>query len=206
MKIARPVVRSFHPEFARDCAAWVRAGGHAVLWETPERARLVVGHFDKKDLQALDRWAILDLGKPTYHVVKRGPFRGLVTTPVPDDALDVVRERVLRDSRYARPRRTMNLECQECAACCKSNDVTLLKKDRQRLRRGKIQVKTRREDGKLMLKVLSNGNCQKLQRDNSCGIYKYRPDACREFPVGSECCLFAREEELGITDGLPPPT
>src|SRR5450631_2301503 len=85
VKIARPVVRSFHPEFARDCAAWVRAGGHAVLWETPERARLVVGHFDKQVEQDLARWANLDLGKPTYHVVKRGPFRGLVPTPVPDD-------------------------------------------------------------------------------------------------------------------------
>jgi Fe-S-cluster containining protein len=61
---------------------------------------------------------------------------------------------------------------------------------------------TRRSGGQLMLRVLSNGKCTHLGRkDNLCGIYTHRPDACRYFPAGSECCLFAREEELGIVDG-----
>ena len=43
-----------------------------------------------------------------------------------------------------------------------------------------------------------------LESDNRCGIYTIRPHACSEFPAGSECCLFAREDILKIHDGVPP--
>src|SRR4029077_13990388 len=103
--IKRPVVRSFHRRFARECAAWVHSGGHGVLWSSPDKARLVVPRFRADDEMDLGRWAILDLGKSSYAVVRRGVLRGLVTTPVPRDALDVVRDRATRDSAHPGPRR-----------------------------------------------------------------------------------------------------
>jgi hypothetical protein len=185
----------------------VRSGGHGVLWLSPERARLVLPHFRKDELMALGRWAILDLGKPTYGVAKKGALRGLVTTPVPVDCLDIVREWATRDSIHRGPLRPMKLDCTECGACCRDNEVVLEKQDLRRALRGGALAKlqrpyTRKSGGQLMLKVLANGKCTHLGTTNNlCGIYTHRPDACRYFPAGSECCLFAREEELGIFDG-----
>ena len=185
----------------------MRAGGHGVLWSSPERAKLVLPRFRKDDLMALGRWAILDLGKASYGIAKKGVLRGLVTTPVPDDCLDIVREWATRDSVHRGPRRAMKLDCTECGACCRDNEVILEKQDFARARREKgVLAKlappyTRKRDGNLMLRVLSNGKCTHLGAGNLCGIYEHRPNACRYFPAGSECCLFAREEELGIVDG-----
>jgi Fe-S-cluster containining protein len=53
----------------------------------------------------------------------------------------------------------------------------------------------------VVLVLAKNKDCKHLARDNKCGIYALRPDACSHFPVGSECCLSAREEEMGIIDG-----
>ena len=39
--VERPIVRSFKRKYAKEAAAHVRAGGHAVLWETDKRAFLV---------------------------------------------------------------------------------------------------------------------------------------------------------------------
>jgi hypothetical protein len=204
--IQRPVVRSFAKRFTRECAAWVRSGGHAILWASPERARLVLPHFGKDDKTALARWAILDLGKTSYGVAKKGALRGLVTTPIPSDSLDIVRDWATRDSVHRGPLRAMKLDCRTCGSCCRDNEVILEKTDFRRARRARILEKlqppyTRRLGGKLMLRVLANGRCTHLGPKNSCGIYTHRPDACRYFPAGSECCLFAREEELGIVDG-----
>ncbi len=186
----------------------MRAGGHGVLWHSPERAHLVLPRFGPKDLMDLGRWAILDLGKASYGVAKKGPLRGLVTTPVQEDCLDIVREWATRDSIHEGPKRAIELDCLKCGACCRDNEVVLEKVDFRRARRGKAEHMlkppyTRRKDGQLLLKVLSNGKCTHLGRGNKCAIYTHRPDACRYFPAGSECCLFAREEELGILDGLP---
>jgi len=197
---ARPVVRSFARRFASECAAWVRAGGHGVLWHSPERARLVVPRFRKGDLHHLGRWAILDLGKSTYGVPKKGPFRGLVTTPVPSDTLEIVREWAERDAQHEGPRRTIHLDCRACGACCRDNEVILERADFPRFRRGGVTPITRRKNGVVMLRVLGNGKCAHLGRGNACQIYEARPNACRDFPPASECCLFAREEELGIVD------
>lgn len=162
-----------------------------MLWHTPERAWLVVPRFGRDDQTDLGRWAILDLGKPTYGVARRGALRGLVTTPVPKDALDVVRDRATRDSIHAGPRRSVTLDCRTCGACCRDNDIVLTDKDRRRL-------------GRVRLRLLPSGRCNQLGAHNTCRIYDSRPDACRDFPPGSECCLFSREEELGIFDGLAP--
>ena len=201
MIVRRPIVRSFHKRFARECAAWVRAGGHGVLWDTPERARLVVPRFDREDIGDLGRWAMLDLDKSTYAVIRRGPLRGLATTPVPSDALDVVRDRATRDSIHRGPKRTIHLDCRTCGACCRDNEVVLTARDRVRFRRAKITPPVVRRDGHLYLRLLKSGACAELADGNACRIYDARPDACRDFPVGSECCLFSREEELGIVDG-----
>jgi hypothetical protein len=199
----RPVVRSFDKRFARECASWVRAGGHGVLWDSPERARLVVPRFDRRDATDFGRWAILDLGKSTYGFARRGPLRGLVTTPVPRDALDVVRDRATRDSIHARPRRTISLDCRACGACCRDNEVVLTRVDRRRFKRANVAPPTIRRGGRVLLRLFKNGACTQLGAHNACGVYDARPDACRDFPPASECCLFAREEELGIIDGAP---
>jgi hypothetical protein len=157
-----------------------------VLWSTPERARLVVPRFDRRSRTDLGRWAILDLGKSTYGIARSGPLRGLVTTPVPRDALDIVRERATRDSIHPRARRAMTLDCRACGACCRHNDVVLTKSEARRIR----------------LRVLPNGRCSELGAHNTCRIYDERPRACRDFPPASECCLFSREDELGVVDGL----
>jgi len=209
-RVRRPVVRSFDKRFVRECAAWVRAGGHAVLWDSPDRARLVLPRPDPDDPMDLGRWSIMDLGKSSYAVVRRGPLEGLATTPVPSDTLDIVRERATRDSIHRGPTRSMNLDCLACGSCCRSNDVILEKVDERRFARaGRTELMRpplarRRRDGRIRLRLLPNGDCHHLGKDNRCAIYAIRPDACSQFPVGSECCLFAREEEMGIVDGLPP--
>jgi len=53
-----------------------------------------------------------------------------------------------------------------------------------------------------VLVLRKDKRCKHLADDNKCGIYPIRPDACSTFPVGSECCLSAREEEMEIVDGL----
>lgn len=205
----RPVVRSFKKDFARECAAWVRAGGHGILWDSPKRARLVLPKFGPKDTMALGRWAILDLGKSTFGFAKTGPLRGLVTSPVPEDTLFIVREWATRDSIHPKPTKKIALDCLACGACCRDNEVVLEKQDARRFRKAGLEkmmkppYARRARDGRLMLRVLGNGKCTNLERDNKCAIYDARPDACRYFPAASECCLFAREEELGIIDGAP---
>jgi hypothetical protein len=62
----------------------------------------------------------------------------------------------------------------------------------------------RNSDGRMVLTLLANKRCRHLKRDNKCGIYELRPHPCSEFPAGSECCLFAREDVLGLYDGLKP--
>lgn len=193
----------------RECAAWVHAGGHAVLYETPKKARLVVPHFGPEDMMALGRWAILDLGKSTYGIPRKGPLRGLVTTPLEKDILPLAQEWVERDSIHPRAQRKVDLDCLACGACCRDNDVVLEPVDKRRMRKAKLDEflappYTRKRGGKLVLRVLANGKCRHLKQHNMCAIYTHRPDACSQFPQGSECCLFAREEELDIVDGLRP--
>jgi len=206
-KIVRPIVRSFAERFADLAARHVRAGGHAVVWNARERARLVFPRPKKGDVHDLGVWSVLDLGKQRWHVPKTGPFAGLATLHVPYDSSDIVRRRAERDSIFPGPTRTVALDCLACGACCKDNEVVLFKKDETRLRKAglaKLLHKpwSRRANGRVVLTLRANKRCHHLARDNKCGIYEARPDACRDFPPGSECCLFSREEELGITDGV----
>jgi Fe-S-cluster containining protein len=61
---------------------------------------------------------------------------------------------------------------------------------------------TKRKDGKVILVLQRNKRCKHLLDDNRCNVYSIRPDACSTFPMGSECCLFAREDEMGFKEGL----
>jgi hypothetical protein len=207
LRVERPVVRSFKLPWVERCAAWVREGGHAILWESDARARLVIPVPKKGDDHDLGYWAILDLGKWRWHVPREGALAGLGTLRLPPDCLDIVRGWITRDSIHPGPRRTMRLDCLACGACCRDNAVILTKVDEERFADGgrpelaKEPYARRRKDGKLVLRLAESGDCQQLGRDNKCAIYTVRPDACRDFPAGSECCLYAREEELGIVDG-----
>lgn len=209
MLTQRPVVRSFSDRHRRECAAWVRAGGHAVLWETPKRAMLVLPIPDQDDPNDLALFSILDLGKRRWKVAADGALRGLATCLVPPDSHWIIRRRIERDSEHESPTRRVEIDCLECGACCEDNEVILFDVDRKRFAdAGRLDLLkapyTRRTDGKVVLTLLGNKKCRHIAADNKCGIYTFRPDACRDFPVASECCLFARELERDLYDGVRP--
>src|SRR4051794_26158408 len=207
MRVVRPIVRQFKARFSHEISEHVRAGGHAIVWESPKRAHLVLPVPKEDDDHDLAMWSLLDLGKQKWDVIKRGALRGLATAKVPGDCLEVVRHRAERDSVFPGPMRTMNLDCLKCGACCKDNLVILHKVDVARFaeaRRHELAKPpyTKKVNGKLVLRLLRSKDCRHLGSDNKCGIYAIRPDACSTFPMASESCLFSREEELGVTDGL----
>lgn len=207
--VRRPVVRSFTVRYSRECAAWVKQGGHAVLWEKPGRAMLVLPVPDKDDPADLSLFSILDLGKRRWKVPVEGALRGLATCLVPKDCNWIIERRIDRDSQHETPTRAVEIDCLECGACCEDNEVVLFDVDKKRFtdagRRDLLKPPfTRRTDGKLVLTLLANKKCRHLATDNKCGIYMFRADACRDFPVASECCLYARELERKLYDGVPP--
>ncbi|RYZ64154.1 MAG: YkgJ family cysteine cluster protein [Proteobacteria bacterium] len=207
--VARPVVRSFSIRHSRECAAWVKQGGHAVLWEKPGRGMLVLPVPDESDPADLSLFSILDLGKRRWKVPAEGPLRGLATCLVPKDCNWIVQRRIDRDSQHESPTREIEIDCLECGACCEDNEVLIFDVDEKRFAEaGRLDLLkppyTRRTDGKLVLTLLKNKKCRHLASDNKCGIYTFRADACRDFPVASECCLYARELERNLYDGVRP--
>ncbi len=210
MRAVRPIVRQFKSRFTREIAAHVRGGGHAVVWESPKRAYLVFRPRKEGDDFDLAVWSLLDMGKSRWKRIEKGPLRGFGTSLVPRDCHEIVRHRAERDSIHEGPLRTMDLDCLECGACCKDNEVILGEVDVERFRAGgrpelAKAPYARKTDGKLVLTLLKSKKCRQLLPDNKCAIYPIRPDACSQFPVASEPCLFSREEELGIVDGATGP-
>jgi Fe-S-cluster containining protein len=208
MRVVRPVVRNYTLPHIDRAAEWVRAGGHALVWIAPRKARLVFARPRKGDELDLGWWSVLDLGRWKYRVAKRGPFEGMAFVAVPHDCYSIVRERALRDSIHPEATRTLELDCLACGACCKANAVELEEQDIERLEKGgrgelSRPPYARRRDGRLVLTLRKDRCCRHLGPDNRCAIYPIRPDACSTFPPGSECCLSSREEELGIIDGAP---
>lgn len=205
--VVRPVVRSFRMPFVNEARAWVKSGGHAVVWENDKRAMLLFSLPKEGDESDLGVWSLLDLGKQRWKTPDKGPYAGLAVSLFPREAHWIAKHRAERDSKWKGPTRKVTLDCLECGACCKDNHVMLNKVDLDRFRKGGRPDLTKAplakwRDGKLSLTLLNNGSCKHLGRGNACNIYEIRPDACSEFPMGSECCLFAREEELGIYDGV----
>jgi Fe-S-cluster containining protein len=184
----------------------VRRGGHAVVWLTPRKARLVFTKPEAGDDFDLGQWSALDLGISEHSVAAHGAFEGLAYVRVPHDCYGIVRDRVVRDSIHEDPLRDIDLDCLACAACCKDNCVRLEAVDVARFEqagRGDLARPpyARRDDGAVVLVLRRDKRCKHLGDDNRCGIYSIRPDACSTFPAGSECCLSSREAELGIVDG-----
>lgn len=206
MRVVRPVVRSYRPPYFAEAASWVRSGGHAVVWIAPRKARLFFRkprHGDERDL---GYWSALDIGRLEYSVARRGAFAGMAYVRVPHDCYGIIRERIVRDSIHPGPTRALELDCLECGACCKDNRVELESEDVARFERaGRGELArppyARRDDGAIVLVLRRDKRCKHLGEDNKCAIYALRPDSCSSFPVGSECCLSSREEEMGIVDG-----
>jgi uncharacterized protein len=181
-----------------------------VVWDGPRRARLVVPYFDEdQDIGNLGFWAILDIYKHRYQVITRGLLRGFIETLVPRDCLGIATRRAIRDEVHEGALRTLRLDCLECGACCNGPEVILEPKDIERFDDCGLSKLcrppwARRLKGKLTLILNDKKRCRHHRRDHRCGIYEARPNACREFPMGSEGCLSARGEELGLWDGKDP--
>jgi Fe-S-cluster containining protein len=208
VRAIRPIVRQFKDAYAKEAAAHVRAGGHAVVWEKGGKARLVLPLPNDDDSMCLHYWSLLDLGRNRWKKMPSGPYRGLASILVARDLHHILKRRAERDSVWPGPTRKIAFDCLECGACCKDNYVELDKDDIAKIKKaGRNDLLrapyTRRNDGKLVLRLLKNKRCRHLAEDNKCGIYELRPSACWMFPVGSECCIHAREE-AGFYDGLPP--
>jgi uncharacterized protein len=208
--VYRPLVRSFQPKYVKEAAAHVRAGGHAVVWEKKDRAVLVFGKPEEGDDDDFGAWAVYDMGKWRWKVEKTGALRGLATTLVPRDCLWIVRRRTERDAIHPGSKRKVAFDCTRCAACCQDNEVILQEADIARFKqagRGELAkppYAKRHKDGRIILTLLDSKRCRHLAKDNRCSIYEIRPHPCSEFPMGSECCLFAREDILKIHDGAIP--
>jgi uncharacterized protein len=205
--VHRPIVRSFNAKHGVRCREHVLAGGHAVFWETPKRAHLVLPVPREDDPSDLALFSILDLAKQRWKVPTRGTFRGLATCLVPNDCHEIVRARVWRDSIFPGALRKVNFDCLKCGACCKDNEVLLQEQDMDRFREAGRSDLTRpplarkRADGKTVLTLLASKRCRHLRKDLKCSIYAIRPDPCSSFPVASEGCMFARFEAFGWVDG-----
>ena len=90
------------------------------------------------------------------------------------------------------------IDCMDCAACCKSispamRDVDLVRMSKPlKMKPSKIFQKYMKidEDGDY---VFTSTPCPFLAADNVCKIYDYRPKACREYPhtdrAGMHCIL-----------------
>ncbi len=207
--VIRPVVRSYLYRSLRDAAEHVRAGGHAIVWPNKKKAMLVFAAPAKGDHANLGAWAVYDLGKSRWQVHTRGVLKGLASTLVPRDCHDIVKHWASRDAIHYESTRQVAFDCTECAACCRDNEVILQDDDVQRFKdagRGELAKPpyARRKDGRLTLTLLRSKSCRHLSSDKLCGIYDLRPRSCSEFPMGSECCLFARQDGLNVHDGLAP--
>lgn len=206
----RPIVRSFKDKYTKEAAAHVRAGGHAIVWASNTKAMLVFKEPPEGKDDDFGAWAVYDMGKWRWETHTRGTLKGLSTTPIPRDCLWIARRRTERDSIHPGPTRKMNIDCTDCAACCRDNEVILQPDDIQRFKDAgraelaKAPFAKRYKDGRIVLTLLENKRCRHLKRDNKCGIYEIRPHPCSEFPMGSECCLYAREDILGKYDGVKP--
>ncbi|HMI85061.1 MAG TPA: YkgJ family cysteine cluster protein [Polyangiaceae bacterium] len=208
-EVVRPVVRSFNSRQWRGAAVHARQGGHAVVWEHRTRARLLVPCPIEDDPKDLAYHSILDLGKQRYRVSTRGVTKGLAVTLVPRDCIAIVRDRIARDKVHTGATHTVTLDCVSCAACCYSNRVVLDDADVARFRRGgrghfAERPYVRHSRGEIVLRLAPDRACVHLAADSRCGIYAIRPEMCRTFPVGSECCLSARAEEYDLYDGARP--
>lgn len=87
----------------------------------------------------------------------------------------------------AHERAFKNIDCLTCANCCRSLGPRIRNKDIENLSKylkikpsGIVDSYLRiDEDGDYVFKQMP---CPFLQTDNKCGVYDFRPRACREYP------------------------
>lgn len=206
--IERPVWRRFARDDIERAAEHVRCGGHAVMPLDERRADLLLTVGPDGAITELGLWALLAIEHARWRRVRSGPARGLAAARVTGDAVASALDFCDRDVAHRRPTRTLELDCVACGACCHDADVLLDEADLARWRDagrrdllGRAYV--RRIDGRVLLRFAPTGRCPHLGADRRCTIYELRPSNCRAFVVGSEACLAAREETLGLRDGRP---
>lgn len=206
--IDRPVWRRFRPRFLPHAAAHVRRGGHAAIVHETGRVDVLLTVDAAGKITELGLWSLLAIEQRRWVRVKSGAAKGLATARVSEKFAGSVIDWCDRDSIHAGSKRPIELDCVMCAACCHDSNVLLDEADFERFREGgrpdlvhRDYIK-RSRDGRITLRFLPGRSaCQHLQPDKKCGIYVIRPDNCRVFVVGSEACLAAREDTLGIRDG-----
>ena len=209
----RPVWRSFRPEYLRRAAAHVRAGGFAAIFQPNGQIKVLLPRERDGQMTEMATWALLSLDIRRWGAARTGPARHLAAVRVKDEHRDIIREWCDRDAEQPASTRRVSLDCLACGACCRDNNVVLEKPDLARWRRAQREdllgpTYVRRSNGKVVLKLRRddhlNGqrskSCVHLGAANRCAIYALRPDNCSAFPKGSEACLAARLDTLGIVD------
>jgi uncharacterized protein len=205
--VSRPVWRRYIPRWLARAAAHVKAGGHAALVGPDQRVDLLLGVDGDGKLTELALWTLLSIEQQRWRRVQEGPAQGLAAVRVTPRYAGAVLDWCERDSVHEGALRSVELDCLACAACCHDANVLLESDDLARWKAagraelGRRSYVRRARDGKVTLRFAASGRCQHLGDDRRCGIYELRPDNCRAFVVGSEACLSAREETLGLRDG-----
>lgn len=80
-----------------------------------------------------------------------------------------------------------NINCLECANCCKTHSPIILEKDMERISKH-LRIKQNEFVSKYLLLdedgdwVFHTVPCPFLHSDNKCSIYEVRPKACQEYP------------------------
>lgn len=204
--VTRPIWRRFNPQYLARAATHVRRGGCAAIVDERGDVSVLLPVGADGKLTELALWALLAVEQQRWRRVRDGVAAGLGTAKIKDNYGGSVLDWCERDSVHPGTVRSINLDCLECAACCHEANVLLDDADFDRWReagRGDLMGRAyirRARDGKVTLRFLASGPCQHLGQDKKCGIYLIRPDNCRAFVVGSEACLAAREDTLGLRD------
>lgn len=79
------------------------------------------------------------------------------------------------------------INCLDCANCCKTTSPMLFEKDIERLS-SHLRIKPGDFIGKYLfldtdgIYAFKSSPCPFLGPDNFCSVYEYRPKACREYP------------------------
>jgi len=205
--VRRPIWRRYSPRFVANAAAHVRAGGFAAIVGEGPRITLLLPREASGKLTTFALWSLLVIDARRARIVREGVASGLGEARVKRGYEHAVLDWCDRDSLLAGPTRLMRLNCIACTACCSDNDVVVEAKDRLRWKAAETsnleapELVRRGRDGRLHLRLRDDGRCMHLEDDGRCSIYALRPQNCAAFPAGSEACLLAREETLGIREG-----
>ena len=204
--VTRPVWRRFLARFVERAAEHVRAGGLAAVAQPDDAIDVLLALNEQGELDELSEWALLSIDHREWLRVEEGPAKDLARARVRSEYAGSVLDWCDRDGVHPGPTRDIELDCRSCGACCRAANVLLYEGDLARWRehgRGDLasdRYLLRDRDGTVHLRFVDYV-CQHLgDQDNTCAIYELRPENCRDFVVGCEACLSAREYTLGVRD------